>query len=257
MPATLPSRRMDASHALLLAAGGLVAGVVNTLAGGGSLLTVPLLVLLGLPGTVANGTNRVGILVQSGVAVWRFRAGGVFEARHALPVLAPVVVGSLIGAAAISRVADDTFERVFGVLMLVLLLPTLRSLAPRPAPRGPGGGWSRGTTAAIFFAIGLYGGSFQAGIGVPLLFALSHAGFDLVRANAIKMVVIAALTLAAVPVFVLEGQVAWLPALLLAAGYAGGGALGARFAVRGGERVIRPVLALALLGLAGRMIGLY
>ena len=90
-----------------------------------------------------------------------------------------------------------------------------------------------------------------------LLLALSRAGYDLVLANSIKVVIVAALTLVAVPVFVAQGQVAWLPALVLALGFAGGGALGARLAVRGGERLIRPVLVLAVIALAGRMLGLY
>jgi uncharacterized membrane protein YfcA len=242
---------------LALGATATAAGVVNTLAGGGSLLTVPLLVLLGLPGGIANGTNRVGILLQSVVAAWRFRALGVGGLRESAPVLLPVAGGSLIGAWGISQISDALFERAFGVVMLLLLVPLLRELAaPRrersPDPPRLGPRW-----AVIFFAIGLYGGAFQAGVGIPLLFALTHAGFDLVRGNAIKVIVAAALTLTAVPVFVLAGQIAWEPALVLGVGYSAGGALGARLAVRGGERLIRPVLAVAVLALAGRMLGLY
>src|SRR3989304_4742984 len=86
-----------------LLGGGLVAGVVNTLAGGGSLLSVPLLVLLGLPGTVANGTNRIGVLLQSLVATWRFRGKGLLELRPLLPVLLPVLAGSLARAPPLAR----------------------------------------------------------------------------------------------------------------------------------------------------------
>jgi hypothetical protein len=242
---------------LALGAAATAAGVVNTLAGGGSLITVPLLVLLGLPGGIANGTNRVGILLQSSVAAWRFRALGVGGRREAAPVLLPVAAGSLLGAWGITQISDALFERAFGVVMLLLLVPLLRELAGAKQARSqtpPRLGLRWG---AIFFAIGLYGGSFQAGVGIPLLFALSHAGFDLVRANAIKVVVTAVLALTAVPVFVLKGQVAWGPAAVLVVGYSAGAALGARLAVRGGERVIRPVVALAVIALAGRMLGLY
>jgi uncharacterized membrane protein YfcA len=245
---------MDAADAALLLAGGLVAGVVNTLAGGGSMLTVPLLVLLGLPGGVANGSNRVGILLQSAFAAWRFRAEGVPGFREALRLFAPVLVGSMLGAAAIARVADATFERIFGVVMLAVLAATL--WLPAPAPGGARR-WSRGTELAVFFGIGLYGGAIQAGIGIALVLALSHAGHDLVRANSVKVVLIAALTAVALPVFVAQGQVAWAPAAVLALGFAAGGALGARLTVAGGERLIRPALVLAVAGLAGRMLGLY
>lgn len=247
---------MTAADAALLVGGGLVAGVVNTLAGGGSLVSVPLLVLLGLPGNLANGTNRVGVLFQSAVASWRFGAEGVPGLRRALPVLLPVGAGSLLGAWGIAQLPDESFERAFGFVMLLLVVPTLRaSAASHPAhePRP----WSAWLSLPLFFAIGLYGGSFQAGVGLVLIAALSHAGFDLVAANSVKVVVNTALTLVAVPVFVLEGRVSWPHALVLAAGFGAGGALGARLAVRGGDRVIRPVLALAVVALAGRMLGLY
>jgi uncharacterized membrane protein YfcA len=245
---------LDLLSLAILALGGLTAGVINTLAGGGSLLSVPLLVLLGLPGTVANGTNRVGVLVGNIVAAWRFRSQGVSGFRAAAPILAPVVVGSLIGAGLVSQLADETFERLFAIVMVVLLIPTLRGARNAQETPEP---WPTWLSAVVFFAIGLYGGSFQAGIGIVLLFALSRSGYDLVYANSIKVVVIAALTLVAVPVFALEGQVRWAEAGVLALGFAGGGALGARIAVRGGERVIRPALALAVVALAGRMLGFY
>ena len=248
---------MSPLDASILIAGGLLAGIINTLAGGGSMLTVPLLVLLGLPGTLANGTNRVGIVIQNGVAAWGFRRQGVSGIRAAVPVLIPVALGSLVGAFAISRVSSELFERLFGLVMLILLVPTLR----RPASRGEPGAdrppRSRLGAFLLFFAIGLYGGAFQAGIGILLVFAISYAGYDLVRTNSIKVVVIFATTLIAVPVFIVAHQVAWAPALVLAVGFAAGGELGSRIAVRGGERVIRPVLAVAVLALAGRMFGLY
>lgn len=236
-----------------LVGGGFLAGVVNTLAGGGSLLTVPLLVLLGFPGTEANGTNRVGVLLQSLVATGRFRAGGRLELRALLPVLAPVLAGSLLGATAISRVSDAAFERLFGALMLLLLVPTLR----RTRADAPGPGFGRAGSALVFFGLGLYAGAFQAGVGIPLVLALVHAGHDLVRANAIKVGVIASVTAIAVPVFALEGQIAWGVALVLGAGFALGAELGVRLAVAGGERVIRPVLVVAVVALAGHMLDLY
>jgi hypothetical protein len=238
----------------LLIAGGLVAGTINTLAGGGSLLTVPLLVLCGLPGNLANGSNRVGVLAQNLFAVWSFRAQGISDLRRSLPVLAPLVVGSLVGAGVVSRISDDHFEKAFGVVMLLLLFPTF--LQRRSAAASPAVPWSRGTTSFVFFLIGIYGGAFQAGVGLLLLLALNHTGLDLVRANALKVAIVGVLTAAALPVFIANGQVAWLPAALLATGYSAGGALGARMAVVGGERLIRPVVAAAVALLAARLLGL-
>ena len=246
---------MDSLQIALVAGAGVVAGVVNAMAGGGSLLTVSLLTVVGdLGGLVANGTNRIGVLTQNVASVAGFRREGVSGLRRAVPVLVPSLVGSLIGAYAVSSLLSDTaFERIFGILMVPLLILSLRP----PKARSDDIVWPRALTVVVFFAIGLYGGAFQAGVGLILVLALSHAGLDLVNANAVKVVVIAVLTAVAVPVFILNDQVHWGFALIVAAGFAVGGWLGARLAVRGGERVIRPVLVVAVLGLAGRMLGLY
>jgi len=241
----------------LLVAGGLTAGIVNTLAGGGSLLTVPLLVLVGLPGTVANGTNRLGVLLQSAVAARRFRAEGVPGVRSALPVLLPVALGSFAGSFVISQISDQTFEKVFGVVMVGLLIFILRRPATSRSQVAAARSWSAPAAFLIFFSVGVYGGAFQAGVGIAIVFALSYTGYDLIKANSIKVVVNTVLTLVAVPVFIAQGQIAWLPGVVLAAGFGLGGELGARLAVHGGERVIRPVLAASVLALAGRMMGLY
>lgn len=249
---------MSSTDVLLLLAAGLIAGVVNTLAGGASALTVPALVLIGLPGTIANGTNRVGIFVQNIVAAWRFRAEGVSGFRKSAPVLLPIALGSVAGAGAISQVSDETFNLVFGVVMILLIVPLLRPPRARTAPPARAGeAWSAPVTFLVFFAIGLYGGAFQAGVGLFLILALSYAGYDLVQANSIKVVINAALTAVAVPIFVLNHQVEWIPALVLTVGFVTGGIIGVRVAVRGGERVIRPVLVASVVILAGRMMGLY
>ena len=242
----------DFSTWLLLAAGGLVAGVINTLAGGGSLITVPLLVFLGLPATVANGTNRIGVLFQNGVAVWRFRSKGFDGIKEAVPLLIPVLVGAAIAA----RMSPEIFRQVFGVAMIALLYPMLRG-RPNGDRETAAPPRSRIANTAIFFAIGLYGGALQAGVGLFLIAALARSGLDLVRANAVKVVIIGALTLVAVPVFILEGQIDWAFASALVVGFALGGELGARAALAGGERLIRAMLVVAVFAMSGRMLGLY
>jgi hypothetical protein len=241
---------------ILLALGGLVAGVINTLAGGGSLITVPLLVFMGLPATVANGTNRIGVLFQNLVAMWRFRREGMSGLREAIPVLVPVLIGSTIGAAIASRMSPEMFKQAFGIAMITLLYPMLRkapakSEMPTETPR------SRIANTLIFLGIGLYGGAIQAGVGLFLIAALARSGLDLVRANAIKVVIIGALTIVAIPVFILHDQVHWPFASALVIGFALGGEIGARAAVRGGEKLIRPVLVISVVTMSGRMLGLY
>jgi uncharacterized membrane protein YfcA len=226
-------------EALALLGGGLAAGTVNTLAGGGSLLSVPLLVMLGLPGGVANGTNRIGILLQNGVAAWRFRAKGIWDVRSAALELAAVAAGALAGAIAVVQLSDRAFERAFALAMSrswSRRWRRLRSAASRPARRL--------VRAPIFFAIGLYGGALQAGVGVLLVFALSWAGYDLVRANGLKAreLLLHALRGAGLRG---RGEIAWLPAA--ARRGLARAAIMAPASRRGGERLIRPVLAIAVL----------
>lgn len=243
-------------EAVLLVAGGTFAGVINAVAGGGSTLTVPLLVLAGVPGNQANGSNRVGILTSNAASATSFRRLGVDGLAHALPILAPVVVGSLVGSLAISQLTDDAFETVFGLLMIPIVILSIRK--PATPPRAvPGSTWSRPVTLLVFLGIGIYGGAIQAGVGLVMLAALARAGYGLVTANSIKVLVTFTVTAVALPVFILQGEVVWAPALVLAAGLTVGGWLGAHVAVRGGERVIRIVMVLAAIALAGRLLGLY
>lgn len=245
-------------EAILILVGGFFAGVINAMAGGGSLLTVPLLSIAGLEGRLANGTNRVAVLVQNASSAWGYARKGAGDRARTLPVLLPAAVGALLGSIVTSQIDDRLFERIFGILMIPLLLLSLRP----PRARTGGGDmradqWPLWLTYLAFFALGVYGGAVQAGIGLLLLLVLSRAGFDLVTANAIKTLVILVITLIAVPVFILNGQVRWLQAAVLSVGTGVGGYVGANVAVQGGERLIRPVLVVVVLVLASRMMGLW
>jgi len=244
---------MEWWEAILLVVGGVAAGLINAVAGGGSSLTVPLLVLAGVPGNSANGSNRVGILTSNAAAATAFRRLGVRGLSRSAPVLVPIIVGSLVGAYGITRLTDDAFERVFGILMLPIIFLSIR----KPKPKVDARPWSTAFTAAVFFTVGLYGGAVQAGVGLVMLAALTRAGYDLVTANNVKVVANLTLTAVALPVFIVQGKVEWIPALVLAAGLTTGGWIGAHAAVRGGERFIRAAMVVAALLLASKLLGLW
>jgi uncharacterized membrane protein YfcA len=232
--------------------GGLVAGFVNTLAGGGSFLTVPLLILVGLPATVANATNRLGVLIQSLTAIAGFRQEGVWDPKIALRLLPPVLVGSWLGAFAAASVPDALFQQAFGVVMLGMLPLVL--LRPRPAD-GARLAVPLWLEAPLYLALGFYGGAVQAGIGIPLVLALvSLSGLGLVRAAGVRVLLTAALTAVALAEFIRADKVAWLHALVLAAGSGAGGYVAARFGARVGDRLIRPLLVVAVVALALRLL---
>ncbi|MFK7818313.1 MAG: sulfite exporter TauE/SafE family protein [Planctomycetaceae bacterium] len=245
---------MTPVDAALLFVGGCVAGVINAMAGGGSTLTIPLLVLAGVPGVVANGTNRVGILASS-ITTWAsFRREGVaIDLRSIKHILIPAFFGAAVGAFGVSQVTNDAFERGFGLLIIPIVILTIR----KPRITAAEDRWSIPLTVAVFFAIGIYAGAIQAGVGLLLVAALNRNGFDLVTANTIKVIFTVAATLIALPIFITQGNVRWLPGLVLAVGLCIGGWLGARFAVRGGEKLIRYVMIVAALTLAAKLLGLF
>ncbi len=246
---------MNPLHILLLFAVGLVAGVLNVLAGGGSLLTLPVLLFLGLPAAVANGTNRVAILAQNVVSVGGFRQRGLLPGRLALLCTAPALAGGALGARLAVGVDDLVFRRVLAGVMLgvcvVMIVDPARRLRFDPARLGPV------RTAALvlsFFVVGVYGGFIQAGVGFLIITALLVHGLDLVRINAVKVFVVGAFTVAALAVFVAHGQVDWRLGAALAAGNAVGGWLGTRLAIAKGHDWIRRLLLLVVAAFAVRLL---
>lgn len=245
--------RMSFFEAVLIFGGGIVAGFINSMAGGGSLLTVPLLSLAGVEGLLANGTNRVAVLFQNASSGYGYAKRGVGDRAQTLRVLVPTLVGGAVGASVVSQIDDELFERIFGVLMIPLLVLSLW----KPKTEASDKPWPVWLVVAVFFGVGLYAGAIQAGVGLILLLVLSWSGFDLVTANAMKTYVILGVSILAVVIFVAQGQVRWLPAAILAIGMSAGGYVGSQVAVDGGEKVIKPVLIISVLALAGRMMGLY
>ena len=239
-------------HVLVLLLGGVFAGVVNTLAGGGSFVTVPLLVMVGLPPTVANATNRVGVMFQSLSALGGFRQEGVGGFGTAAAVLPATLLGSWLGSVFASRVSDEIFGPLFGVVMLAALPIILLNPKPRNVPHD-----ARPSALhhLVYFGVGLYGGAIQAGIGIPLLLALvSLGGLDLVRGNQVKVALVGALTVVALAQFVYAGKVVWSYGLILAVGTSAGAYVASRLGARVGPTLIRPVLALCVVALALRLL---
>jgi uncharacterized membrane protein YfcA len=230
-------------HTLLLAAvplTGFAAGFINTLAGSGSLLTLPILILLGLPANVANGTNRVGVVLQNLVAVATFRRRGALPLTGSWKLIVPSVAGSLVGAQLAVDLDEALLRQTIGVLMLVLLvlmvLKPERWISTHAAPREA----RLLVEVPLFFAIGVYGGFIQVSVGLFLLAGLVlSAGYGIVGANAMKNLLVLVFTVAALGVFIVNEQVDWTLGLLLGAGQAVGAWVAAHFAVERGAQFVR------------------
>lgn len=238
-------------------AAGLFAGFVNTLAGSGSLLTLPLLMFLGLPANIANGTNRIGVFVQSVVGSWSYKRQRIYNFRETLWMAIPATAGSLAGSLVAIRINERIMELLIGGLLVFMFFVILykpeqwvREHALSITAR------RRWWVSVIFFFIGIYGGFIQAGVGFFLLAALVlGAGVGLTKANALKVVIVAIFTAVALAVFIVSGQVNYFMGIILAVGQGIGALIASRVAVSWGPKVVRIVLLVAVMASALKLTG--
>lgn len=233
---------------LILFAVGLVAGVINVVAGGGSFLTLPILIFLGLPPTVANGTNRVGIVMQNLGAVWGFQRHKVLEWRLALWTAIPATMGAALGTWGALEVGDEAFRRILAFLMIVISLWTLLKPSAKETSLHKNGSMSSmiGLTLG-FFMVGIYGGFVQAGVGFLILTATSFVGLDLVKGNAVKVACILVFTILSLSIFASMGMVDWTLGLILGAGTFVGGQVGVRLTTLKGHKWVRKVVTVTII----------
>ncbi|HAJ05652.1 MAG TPA: integrase [Chloroflexi bacterium] len=236
---------------------GFACGFINTIAGSGSLITLPLLIFLGLPANVANGTNRVAIAIQNIVGVASFSRQGVLNFRVAIIYAVPAVIGSIVGANIAVDVNSELMERVIGFVM-VGMIPTIIWKPAKLIQKlvSYGDVKKRILNVIVFFAIGVHGGFIQAGVGVFLLIGLTIIGdLDLVESNSIKLFIILCFTLAALYVFLINGHVNWQYGLLLSVGNGSGALVGSRMAVKNGEKFVRAILIAVVVVSAIKLLG--
>ena len=235
---------------------GLAAGTVNSIAGGGSLFTLPLLIFLGLPPTVANATNRIAVLSGGIGASETFRRSGLVPVAWLKLAAPPALIGAVLGTGAALIVPDLAFQRILSVV-LVLAAGWLFWNPIRPPDAGrhfPPAGTARWISRAAFFLVGVYGGFIQAGVGFIVLTITSANGLDLIRGNAVKAPLVFLFTLATVVLFTYSGMINWGMGLALAAGQILGATFGVRLQILKGQDWVRHVLTLIILACAFRLM---
>ena len=224
-----------------------MSSVLNVLAGGGSFLTLPVLIFLGLPAAEANGTNRLGVVAQNAGAVWGFHRQRVLDWRWGLVSAVPAGLGALVGATAALHTTDRGFRRILaGVMVAVTLYTLVDPLKKMDRPATSRSAWSLPVVAG-FFVVGLYGGFVQAGVGFLVLAVTTFAGLDLVRGNAVKVLNVLVLTVLSLCVFAAGGRVQWLAGLALALGSLAGGVAGVPLAVYAGQRGLRSIVTVTVI----------
>lgn len=239
-------------HYFLLFIAGLAAGVVSTLAGGGSFITLSTLIFMGVPSVVANGTNRISILFQTSAGTAGFKSKGVSAFPYSLWLGLAAVPGAVIGAELAVRINEAVFDRVVAILMLLfvvlMVFETLRStksLKERDRKK------DRIAGLITFFFLGIYGGFIQSGMGFLIILAVRFIHrFSIAKTNSIKVLVILILTFPALGIFFSKSAVNWQYGLILGAGSAIGGWFSSRWSAGVDEKIIRYIILAAILVLA-------
>ena len=241
---------------VLLAGVGVVAGTLNVIAGGGSFLTLPALIFLGLPPGIANATNRVAILLQNAGAVWSFGRFGVLDRSSLLWAAVPAALGAIPGTWLALSISDRAFQKTLALLMVAVTLWTLWSPKQGPERQAVASSPAQPRRLALglgFFLTGLYGGFVQAGVGFLILAVTTVAGLDLVRGNAVKVLSILCFTSISLAIFAWQGRIDWPHGLSLACGNILGGLLGAHLTVRRGHAWVRRFVTVTILAFAVKL----
>jgi uncharacterized membrane protein YfcA len=248
---------MDTLHIGIIIAVGIVSGFVNTVAGGGSLITMPVLIFLGLPSVIANGTNRVALMAQSIVAVTNFRKKGFFDWKLGVTLAIPATIGAIMGSNIAISLSDDIFNKVLAVVMVIVLIITIwnpqkkikenkETLVLKDKIIG----------IIVFFGVGIYGGFIQAGVGFIIMASLTLiTGSSLVKVNSIKVFVVAVYMIFSLVVFILNGKVNWAYGISLVVGSSIGAYLGSNFSVKKGDKWIKVLLVVAIIVMSLKLLG--
>lgn len=235
---------MSLTEIIVVIIAGIIVGFINTLSGGGSVISLSLLFLLGLPANIANGTNRISIFFQTLSSVGSFTRQKMFTNMKPVWLGIPATIGSVIGA----YVAVDVSQKVIEIAMAVAMVVMVFFLFYKPdrwLKENPEllAGKLQWWHMVLFFCLGLYGGFIQVGIGYFLLMALVlGVGYDLVKANAVKNLIVFFYAIFALFVFIIDGKVNYLYGLILSVGSIIGALIASHLAVKKGAGFIRAVI---------------
>ncbi|HSC35160.1 MAG TPA: sulfite exporter TauE/SafE family protein [Thermodesulfobacteriota bacterium] len=239
---------------LILFGVGLLAGVINVMAGGGSSLTLPALIFIGLDSSLANGTNRIGILLQSITATLTYRKAKISEIEKSVKLSLLTLPGAVLGALVSLKLSNEWFDRILGLVMIGIIVSMLIPQKFEVITNGEKKSW---LIYPVMLGIGFYGGFIQVGVGFLIMAAFYHLlNMDLIRVNMHKVFVTMLFTVPALIIFIWTGNVDWVLGLCLAAGNALGGWWAVRFSIKGGERIIRYVMVLAIFIIALKLLGI-
>jgi uncharacterized protein len=244
---------------VILLVSGFLVGFINTVAGSGTVITYSIFMAMGLSPQMANGTIRLGVILQTLSASFNFKKQKILDLKQGMYYAIPVMIGSITGAQIAVSINKDIFEIIIGIVMLIMLVFILlkpeRWIKGNPGIKRKKPGFK---LALIFFVIGIYGGFIHIGVGIFLLAALViNAGYDLITANALKVFIVLIYSPFALAIFIIFGHVHYYLGSIAAIGNVFGGHVASKYAVSWGAGIIRWILVVVILLFASELLGLY
>ena len=234
---------------------GAVVSLINSIAGGGSTLSLPVMIFLGLPATVANGTNRIGLIIGNFSSVINLARHGYLNMRIFLQLLMPTIFGALVGACFLVRIGDKLFQAILAVVIcLVVIMSSLRKdILGKPPASPPEKLTLKG--ALGFFCIAIYGCIVQVGVGFVQIFGLTrYTGLSPIQINALKNALTNVFLLVSTIALGLNGKINWPIAALMAAGAWVGGYFGSFLQRKKGNKFIQRFISVCSIGMAVALV---
>lgn len=241
---------------IILTIVGTIAGFLNVTAGGGSTLTLPTLIFLGLDTTVANGTNRIAILIQNISAVQSFRSEKLFDLKTSLLLSLFTFPGAIAGALIAVELNDDIFKTILGIVMIGIIFSMLvpkKIINNSEDQQKP-----RLVKYLSMLFVGFYGGFIQVGVGFLLMTSIQWLmKLNLVMVNMYKVFIVLIYTIPALTIFIITDNVHWMFGIFLAIGNAFGGWWGAKIQIKKGEGFIKVILIIAIFIMALKLLKVF
>ena len=238
---------MDYTEIIVLFFIGIFSGIINTIAGGGSLLTLPILIFMGLPPNIANGTNRIQLIMQNVFAVSGFKSKGVSDFKFSSWLSLTAIIGSILGAQIAIDIPEELFKKILSIIM-ILVISTIIFKKNKPSELlNNYASKNKFISIILFFFVGIYGGFIHAGVGFIILTILSNINnLKLSNANSIKVFVALAFSIVSLLVFIYEDKVNWIYGINIGIGSALGGWIASRWSYNKSDKIIKIILTISV-----------
>ena len=242
---------MEINEIILLFLCGLLSGAINTIAGGGSLITLPILIFMGLPPTIANGTNRIQLIFQNISAVYGFKSKGISYFKFSGWLSLSSLIGAIIGATIAVNFPEELFKKLISIIMILVMLSFFIKKKRNKILDQKNKIRNKILSFFLFFLIGIYGGFIHAGVGFFMILILSKINeLKISHSNSIKVFVALIFSITAFLIFLFDDKINWVYGINLGIGSALGGWVASRWSYNKSDFTMKIILSVIIIAMS-------